>query len=512
MMSEEYDNRRLDGLVDLIVRLASGNLKARLEPSEARDSLDAVITGINLLAEELDLMTQSLEQRVAERTIALNQAKVALERMALNDALTGLGNRTLLGDRIRQAGARAERGARPPSVLLLDLDKFKEINDSLGHGAGDRILVEVARRLTSVVRETDTVARLGGDEFAIVTPDVGEDDAFRVAERALSELQRPFLLGDRTVWTGASIGVCFGQKGQSAEHLLRDADTAMYAAKANGRGNIEVFRPEMHHAARDRLEIASEIGAAISDDQLALYYQPIVHLDTAEIIGAEALVRWMHPKRGVLPPADFIPIAEDTGHIVELGHWTIQVAVAQLRDWSLAFPNRKLQMHVNLSSVELRSPGMATFIADVVREHGVEPHQLAVEISETGMMSDDLLGLDALITLKELGLGIEIDDFGTGYSSISYLRELPIDTVKVDQSLIRDLASDTRQVAFVAAILRLIESVGLRAVVEGIQTAGQLGRLQEIGCVYGQGYYFSPPVPQEQMTHLLNCQHIRPGH
>ncbi len=509
-MSQEYDDSRLDALVDLIVRLASGNLKARLEPSEARDSVDAVITGINLLAEELDLITQSLEQRVAERTMALDQARVALERMALSDALTGLGNRTLLGDRIRQAGARAERGGRPPSVVLLDLDKFKTINDSMGHNAGDRILVEVARRLTSVVRETDTVARLGGDEFAILTPDVGEGDALRVAERALAELQAPFVLGDRTVWTGASIGVCVGQKGQSAEHLLRDADTAMYAAKANGRGKIAVFQPEMHHAANDRLELASELGAAIADGQLMMHYQPIVHLGTAELVGAEALVRWMHPTRGVLMPADFIPIAEDSGHIVDVGHWTIRAAVAQLRDWRTEIGDHTFQLHVNLSPVELRSRGMALHIAGVLEEFEVPARQLAVEISETSMMTDDLLGLDALIALKELGLGIEIDDFGTGYSSISYLRRLPIDTVKVDQSLIGDLAHDARQVAFVASILRLSESVGLSAVVEGIETAAQLARLEEIGCGYGQGYYFSPPVGLEKMTHILTYRHIRP--
>src|SRR6478609_1657856 len=296
-MSESYDDGRLDQLVELIVQLSSGDLSARLEPSDARDSLDAVIIGINLLAEELEL---TMEERVAERTIVLEQARIALERMALKDALTGLANRTLLGDRILQARARADRGARPPCVLVLDLDEFKTINDGLGHSAGDLILTEVARRLTSVVRETDTVARLGGDEFAILMPDTTEYDAMRIAERALKELHSPFTVGDRAVWAGASIGLCLGLHGQSSDHLLRDADTAMYAAKAKGRGNIQVFKPEMHQAARERLYIASELGAGITHGQKHLRYQPIVELETGQIIGAEALVRWAHPNRGLL--------------------------------------------------------------------------------------------------------------------------------------------------------------------------------------------------------------------
>ena len=264
-MSESFDDGRLDQLVDLIVQLSSGDLSARLEPSSARDSLDAVITGINLLAEELEL---TMEERIAERTLVLEHARIALERMALYDPLTGLANRTLLGDRIRQASARADRGAKPPCVLVLDLDEFKTVNDGLGHGAGDRILVDVAHRLTSVVRETDTVARLGGDEFAILMPDTSEDDALRVAERALKELHSPFSVSDRAVWAGASIGLCFGLEGQSTDNLLRDADTAMYAAKAKGRGNIQAFRPEMHQAASERLRIASELGEAINNGQL----------------------------------------------------------------------------------------------------------------------------------------------------------------------------------------------------------------------------------------------------
>jgi diguanylate cyclase (GGDEF)-like protein len=503
-MSEPFDDTRLDELVDLIVQLSSGDLSARLEPSPARDSLDAVITGINLLAGELEL---TMEERIAERTLVLEQARMALERMALYDALTGLANRTLLGDRIGQASARAELGARPPCVLVLDLEEFKTVNDGLGHSAGDLILVDVAHRLTSVVRSTDTVARLGGDEFAILMPDTTEEDAMRVAERALKELHSPFTVVDRPVWAGASIGLCFGLRGQSADNLMRDADTAMYAAKAKGRGNIQIFRPEMHHAAKERLHIASDFGAAIGQSQLRLYFQPIVELDSGRIIGAEALVRWAHPHRGLLLPADFISVAEDSGHIIEMGHWVVQAAIYQLRQWLSQFPDVPFQLHVNLSPVEVRWPGVAEFISEALDEHGVDPQRLALEISETGLMTGDVIGLEALMTLRRLGVGVEIDDFGTGYSSISYLRRLPIDTVKVDQSLVRDIATDGQQVGFVSAILRLIESVGLRAVAEGIETAEQRDQLRLLGCLYGQGHYFSEPIPAHQLTQLLHQQH-----
>jgi len=506
-MTEPHDDNRLEQLVDLIVQLAAGDLSARLEPSEAADSVDAVITGINLLADELDHIYRTLEDRVAERTFALNQARVELERLALNDALTGLANRTLLGDRIRQATARADRGARPPSVLVLDLDEFKTINDGLGHSAGDEILIEVGRRITSVVRETDTVARLGGDEFAILMPDATEDDALRIAERALTELQLPITVGDRAVWAGASIGLCFGLRGQTADNLLRDADTAMYAAKANGRGNIQVFRPEMHHAARERLQIASELGTAIANAELELYYQPIVELDSGRIIGAEALVRWAHPQRGLLLPAEFITVAEDSGHIIELGHWVVQASIAQLQNWTAEFP-QPFQLHVNLSPVEVRWPGIAQFIRQTLQECAVVPGRLALEISETGLMTGDVAGIEALMELRDLGVGIEIDDFGTGYSSISYLRRLPIDTVKVDQSLISDIANDRQQVTFVGAILRLIESVGLRSIVEGIETIDQMDQLRRLGCLYGQGHFFSKAVPAAELTRLLTVQQL----
>src|SRR5664280_140331 len=462
-MTEVREDPRLDRLVDLVVRLASGDLAARLEPSSARDAVDAVSTGINLLAHELEEMYQDLEQRVAERTAALDQAHLDLERMALSDSLTGLANRTLLNDRIQQAVARAERGAQPPAVLLLDLDEFKTINDSLGHGAGDAVLVEVARRLTSVIRDTDTVARFGGDEFAILMPDATEEQALRVAQRALKALRLPVTIGDRAVWALASIGLRFGSHSQTAEILLRDADTAMYAAKARGRGNIQVFQPAMHSTALARMQVATELGAGLAAGQLSLHYQPIVELATGEIIGAEALVRWLHPKRGQIIPAEFICVAEDTGLIVKIGHWGLRTAIGQLAAWARQFPlSPGFRLHVNLSS-------------------------------------------------------IEVDDFGTGHSSISSLRRMPADSVKLDESLIVDIASDPQQRQFVGAVLQLIESVGLGLVVEGVETAAQLDELQALGCRYGQGYYFSPAVTVEAMTHLLLSRAIlgnrtgRPG-
>ena len=257
---------------------------------------------------------------------------------------------------------------------MLDLDEFKTINDGLGHSAGDQILVEVARRLTSVVRETDTVARLGGDEFAILMPDATEDDALRVAERALKELQSPLTVGDRAVWAGASIGLCFGLRGQSADNLLRDADTAMYAAKANGRGNIQVFRPEMHHAARERLQIASELGPAIANRELELHYQPIVELDSGRIIGAEALVRWAHPERGLLLPADFITVAEDSGHIIELGHWVVRAGDRAAADLdAMQFPASRFSCTSTCRPSRSGGPGWPSSSGKRLQERAVDP-------------------------------------------------------------------------------------------------------------------------------------------
>lgn len=497
---EPGDDRRLTELMDHIVLLAAGKLGVRLQPSAADDSVDAAMAGLNLLAEELETVQRSLEDRVAERTAQLDQARRQLERLALYDPLTGLANRTLLGDRMSRAAALADGGANPPCILLLDLDEFKTINDGLGHGAGDQILVEVARRLTSVVREVDTVARLGGDEFAILLPGIGEDQALRIAERALAALQESFAVSDRAVWTGASIGVCFGTRGQDPQLILQDADTAMYAAKSGGRGRVEVFRPEMHYAARARLQVASELGTAVELEQLRVEFQPISSLATGAVVGAEALIRWEHPTRGRLAPGEFIAVAEDSGQIVEVGHWILRSAIQQLADWRELLADKPFRLHVNLSPVEVRWPGLAGFVADCLRRHDVPPPQLVLEVPESVLASGDVTGIESLVALRRLGVGVAIDDFGTGYSSISYLRRLPIDTVKVDPSIISDLAVDEAQVRFVGAILRLIEAAGLEAIVEGIETQSQLDLLTGMGCRFGQGYLLGRPVPADEFT------------
>ncbi len=503
-MTEPDQDPRLDQILDLMIQFASGDMKARLKPSPARDTIDAIITGFNLLAEELDLMYQNLEARVAERTKLLRRAQKDLELLALTDSLTGLANRTLLGDRIGQAIVRSDRDALPPAVLMLDLDEFKYINDSLGHGAGDGVLREIASRLRSTVREIDTVARLGGDEFAIVMPDVTEEGALLVAHRALTALQDPIVLGDNSIQVTASIGLRFGMRGLSADDLLRDADIAMYEAKGEGKGKVQVFEPSMHRASVQRLQMVSELRQAISDGQLSLRYQPIVRLADGRIVGAEALIRWDHPTRGLTLPNNFIALAEESGLISDLGQWVLRTGLADLAQWGATVPDLgEFALHVNITATELRRHGLIDHVQRILDDFGTPPSRLALEVSGSTMITGDVSAMQALVELKELGVSIEIDDFGTGYSSIAYLRELPVNAVKVDKSLVAAIGKDDAQNAFVRAVLQLIESVGLRAIVEGIETANQVGELLRAGAVYGQGYYFSMPVDARQIAGLL---------
>ena len=497
---ENAEDQRLQQLVQGIVRLAAGELSARMTPSDRRDDIDAVITGVNLLAEELEYIYADLEQRVADRTAMLRKTQAELEQMARTDALTGLVNRTVLRERVQEAILTSAKSGRAPAVLVLDLDSFKPINDALGHGAGDLVLVEVARRIRCAVRSGDTVARLGGDEFAVLITNATQEKILQVAHRVSQELQDSIRVGAETVWAMASIGVRIGTPGCVAEALMRDADIAMYQAKAHGRNNVQLFHPDMLDAIRQRSRITAELRTAIAGDQLELHYQPVIELTTGKTIGIEALLRWQHPVRGTIMPDRFIRIAEETGLILELGQWVLHEGIAQIGRWNDTAPNpTDFCVHINLSAAELLRTDLLADVRNTLFRHRVAPWRLVLEITETVLMSRGTLEEQVLGGLRDLGVGLQIDDFGTGYSSISYLRSLPADTVKVDRSLIKDIDSDPKQQKFVAAILQLISAAGLKAIVEGIETAEQAVQLRAMGCLYGQGYLYSYPLPAAQV-------------
>ncbi|MDN4611247.1 putative bifunctional diguanylate cyclase/phosphodiesterase [Arthrobacter burdickii] len=512
-MSADNKDPRLAMLVESIVRLSRGELSSRIEPSTARDEVDAVITGVNLLAEELEQVYEQFEKRVESRTAMLRQAHLDMMKMAMSDALTGLANRVALMEGIEEALGQAANGAAPPALLLLDLDSFKNVNDRFGHDAGDRVLQEVAARLNSVVRESDLVARLGGDEFAILLPAASKEVATQVARRALEVLGEQIQLDSLHVTAKASIGVRLGAPGQTADDLLLDADTAMYAAKREGRSIIKIFEPVMLYSRQLRSQMAAELRGAISSDELILHYQPVVELATNRILGVEVLVRWQHPLRGLIPPDTFIPLAEEIGVIHDLDRWVMSNSLRQLAEWRKDFAlDDDFQLRVNLSAVELKQLDLVDHVRSLLRALHLPAHSLVIEITETAIVTRGEVEMYSLLSLQQLGVGIEIDDFGTGYSSISYLRELPVSMVKVDRSLLVELNTRTGQLEFVAAILQLIRAAGLEAVFEGIETREQADQLRALGCASGQGYYFSRPLPADDASALLaTTRYLRAG-
>ncbi|WP_081746744.1 EAL domain-containing protein [Arthrobacter sp. H5] len=511
-MEEALSDQRLDNLVEGIVRLSSGDLSARLEVSPARDSIDAVISGVNLLAEELEVMYDELEQRVEDRTALLREAQGKLELMAMSDGLTGLPNRTMLSQRIDQENDGAAAGAKPPALLFLDLDGFKSVNDSLGHSAGDEVLIEVARRLAAAVRSTDTVARLGGDEFAILLPQTGALQAKDIAHRVLETLRPEMLVANTIIRTNASIGVRQGEAGRTAEEMMRDADTAMYAAKNRGRGVVQIFESSMLHAVQQRLSTLEELRGSVASGELTVHYQPVVALASGALVGAEALVRWMHPSRGLLLPSEFLDLAEESGIISEIGGWMIEAVMSQFVHWRAIIGEKPFAVRVNLSAAETRDPDLVEHVDQMLTKYDVEPGRLILEITETTLMTDRGASLANLRGLRDLGVGIEIDDFGTGYSSISYLRDLPADSVKMDRSLIAGIAGDQKSARFTAAVLQLIGSADMAAVAEGVESSEQVELLVAMGCEYGQGYFFGHPMDAQKMNkHLIDSIDPRPG-
>ncbi|MCB5293272.1 putative bifunctional diguanylate cyclase/phosphodiesterase [Arthrobacter sp. SO3] len=503
-MKTDPPDPRLHALVEGIVRIAGGDLTTRIPHSGARDDVAAVIAGINLMADDLQTIYQELEQRVESRTAMLREAQVELERMALTDPLTQLANRTALNSVLSHALAETSRGELPPALLVLDLDSFKGINDTLGHSAGDDVLRVISRRLQNAVRDTDTVARLGGDEFAVMLPKSNLVRARRVANRILKALGESLEIGDLRITCGTSIGLRVAEPGQSVDDLVMEADTAMYAAKAQPHSSIKVFEPALLYARRLQSVMITELREAIRQDQLTLHYQPVVDLATKRIEGVEALVRWNHPERGLLMPDSFIPLAEETGMIVDLGHWVLRNAVRQLRHWQQQLNvDGSFNVRVNISTTELQNLDLIENVRDVLRETGVDAANLIIELTESMAINGGDVDKYSLSGLRRLGVQLEIDDFGTGYSSISYLRKLPVNVVKIDKSLFDGLGSDEEQSNFVAAVLHLIHACGLKAVAEGIETAEQAAELVRLGCASGQGYYFGRPVPAAQIEALI---------
>jgi diguanylate cyclase (GGDEF)-like protein/PAS domain S-box-containing protein len=427
-----------------------------------------------------------------------------LARQALTDGLTGLANRALLIDRLAVALARAERTESLTAVLFLDIDHFKLVNDSLGHAVGDQLLITVAERLQHFLRKGDTAARLGGDEFVLCCENVGSfDEAADIADRLADVLAEPIVLGDHDMSVTASIGItCACDATRTPEDLLRDADVAMYRAKERGRARSEVFVPSMRTRARERLEQQVDVRRAFIGGQFRMTYQPVLRLDTNRLAGAEALVRWAHPRRGLVLPGEFIPAAEETGLIENLGTWVIGETIADAAAWTRATPTR-MGVSINLSPRQFASGRLPGLIRTALEVNGLKPRDLCLEITESLLVDDPDEAERMLRELADLGVRIAIDDFGTGYSSLAYIKRFPIDILKIDQSFLHGIEHDGDNRAIVEAIVGLAASLDLRVIAEGVETPEQLKAVRTLGCHYAQGFYIGRPIPPEAFEDLI---------
>ncbi len=469
---------------------------------------------------EIDLkrINERLEREVEARTRELRLANAKLRRdlderrqvehnirhLAHHDALTGLPNRALFRDRLTHAMAQADRYRQILAVMFLDLDRFKAINDTLGHDVGDQLLRIAAERLRTCVRDCDTVARLGGDEFTVIVEDLGSvQDAAVVAQKIIDGLAQPFHLLGHEVFITASIGITiYPTDGENVETLLRNADSAMYRAKEHGRNNFQFYVADMNTRARERLMLESALRRALEREEFTLYYQPRVDLFSGKVIGAEALLRWRHPEMGQVPPAEFIPILEETGLIIPVGEWVLHTACAQARAWQDAALG-PVRVAVNLSVRQFLQRDLVDRVRRALERVNLDAGALELEITEDLLLEQNQANLVALEGLKALGVHIAIDDFGTGYSSLSYLKRLPIDTLKIDQSFIRDIERDADGKAIASAIIAMATSLRLTVIAEGVETEQQLGFLRAHGCDEIQGFSFSQPLTAAEFESLL---------
>ena len=495
---------------------SSGAVDYLQKPFDPEVLRSKVSVFVRLRQNELALQAahDELERRVTERTAQLATANRALERevwerkateqrlfeLAHRDSLTGLANRALLMEHLDAAIAKARRNRRNElAVMMLDVDRFKVVNDSLGHIAGDHLLLQVAQRLVACLRDVDTPARLGGDEFAIILDGVGDlGEASRAAQRVQTALETPFSIDGKEVFATASIGiVLMDDRYSRGEEMLRDADAAMYRAKETGRARFQLFDIHMHAAANARLELEADLCRAVDRRELVLHYQPIFDLAQRTVVGFEALVRWRHPKRGIVLPNDFIPLAEETGMIRPIGTWVLREACTQLAAWTAQ--HGAIEMAVNISSHQLAQPDFAAEVERAIA--GIPANQLVLEITESVLMPRVGAPEQTLRRLRDLGVAIALDDFGTGYSCLSYLHDFPVTELKVDRSFVQRLGTEHEQI--VRAIISLAHNLGMVVTAEGVETASQAELLRAMTCEHAQGYYFAKPLDPEAAGALL---------
>ena len=433
----------------------------------------------------------------------ITERKHAEERaqyLANYDVLTGLPNRTLMHDRLTQAVAQARHTRERIAVVHVDVDRFKMINESLGHYAGDEILKAAAERLKRCKRETDTLARVGGDEFTILLRDAGRLGAVTgCASKVLSEIAEPFPGTSQDVFVSASIGISmFPEDAKSADELTKHADAAVHSAKTLGRNNYQFFTQALNAEVQERMVLETGLRLALKRNEMYLVYQPKIELPSRQVVGAEALLRWRHPKLGLIPPSRFIPVAEESGMVGEIGEWVLRTACQQIRQWQTQ--GLTPQIAVNVSARQFQQYDVAELVSAVVGESQISPESLELELTESAVMQDAEASIVTVEKLKKLGVGVAIDDFGTGYSSLSYLKRLPVDVLKVDQSFVRDISNDQNDAAIVRAVISLARSLGMEVTAEGVETEAQLAFLNAYGCRHAQGYLFGKPMPADELT------------
>jgi diguanylate cyclase (GGDEF)-like protein/PAS domain S-box-containing protein len=517
LVGTRFDRLLLPGESSRLLQLLSD---AALRPGGDPEVVECSLRRSDGTALQFEILHTNLLDDENVRGIVLNSRDVSerrafeeqLAHQAFHDPVTGLANRALFSERVRHAGARSGRDGGSLAVIFLDLDDFKTINDSLGHAAGDQVLAEVARRLEGSIRATDTAARFGGDEFAVLLEELrSAQDAADVAEAILDALEEPIAVEQKelVIRTSLGISVAAAPNAADADELVRNADVAMYIAKRDGKGGYRLFEPAMHEGVVERLELRADLQRAIASDQLELHYQPVVRLEDGGVSGVEALLRWHHPERGLIPPLQFIPLAEEMGLIVPIGRWVLREACRQAKAIQTLVPTEKpLTMSVNLSVKQLQHSDVVGDVREALAESGLEPRTLILEITETVMMTDTDLAVDRLQELKELGVRLAMDDFGTGYSSLSYLSRLPVDILKMDRSFLRaGAAPDANGLA--AAVVALGDTLDLEVVAEGIEFSEQMATLRSLGCDLGQGFYFAKPMNAEATHDYL--RRLRPA-